>query len=120
MDRAITFCTKTAGFELDVGHRPNDQFRVVQLTPPGSDCSIQFGTGLGNYLVVSDIEAAHRDLSARGLPVRPLRHKADMPDWQGGFAPGRDSARRNCASFFDFADLEGNAWTVQERGSLEK
>jgi catechol 2,3-dioxygenase-like lactoylglutathione lyase family enzyme len=120
VDRAITFYTKMAGFELDVDYRPNDQFRVVQLSPPGSGCSIQFGTGVGNYLVVSDIEAAHRDLAARGVKVGPLRHKAGMPDWQGEFAPGRDPARRAYASFFDFADLDGNTWTVQERGSLKK
>ncbi|MFD4642549.1 VOC family protein [Lentzea sp. NPDC058436] len=120
VDRAIAFYTKMAGFELDVDYRPNDHFRVVQLTPPGSGCSIQFGTGFGAYLVVSDIEAAHRDLSAKGLDVSPLRHKAGMPDWQGGFVPGSDPAHRNYASFFDFTDLDGNVWTVQERGSLEK
>ena len=79
VDRAITFYAKMAGFELDVDYRPNDQFRVVQLTPPGSACSIQFGTGVGNYLVVSDIEAAHRDLAGRGMNVSPLRHKAGIP-----------------------------------------
>ncbi|MFS8102805.1 VOC family protein [Lentzea alba] len=120
VDRAITFYTKMAGFELDVDYRPNDHFRVVQLTPPGSGCSIQFGAGVGNYLVVSDIEAAHRDLAARGVRVGPLRHKAGMPDWQGEFVPGRDPARRNYASFFDFEDPDGNTWTVQERGSLKK
>ncbi|WP_229905227.1 VOC family protein [Lentzea cavernae] len=119
-DRAIAFYTKMAGFELDVDYRPNDDFRVVQLTPPGSGCSIQFGTGFGAYLVVNDIEAAHRDFAARGVDVSPLRHKAGMPDWQGLFVPGADPAHRNYASFFDFTDLDGNRWTVQERGSLEK
>ncbi|SER11555.1 VOC family protein [Lentzea albida] len=120
VDRAIAFYTKMAGFELDVDYRPNDHFRVVQLTPPGSGCSIQFGTGFGACLVVSDIEAAHRDLAGRGLDVGPLRHKAGMPDWQGDFVPGSDPAHRNYASFFDFTDLDGNTWTVQERGPLEK
>lgn len=124
VDRAMRFYTDQAGFALDVDYRPNDGFRVVQLTPPGSAASIQLGTGLtdaapgsarGGYLVVADIEAAHRELAGRSVPVNPVRHKKSV-DWQGDFAPGLDPDRRDYASFFDFADPDGNTWTVQERG----
>ncbi|WP_328649481.1 VOC family protein [Amycolatopsis sp. NBC_00348] len=124
VDRAIRFYTGQAGFALDVDYRPNDGFRVVQLTPPGSACSIQIGTGLtdtapgsarAGYLVVADIEAAHRELAGRGVPVSEVRHKKSV-DWQGDFAPGADPRRRDYASFLDFADPDGNTWVVQERG----
>ncbi|MFG1645584.1 VOC family protein [Amycolatopsis sp. NPDC049252] len=123
VDRAARFYTERAGFTPDVDYRPNDEFRVVQLTPPGSACSIQFGTGLtdaapgsarANYLVVADIEAAHRELAGRGVPVSAIRHKKSA-DWQGDFAPGPDPRRRDYASFLDFADPDGNTWIVQER-----
>ncbi|WP_410671548.1 VOC family protein [Amycolatopsis sp. cmx-4-68] len=124
VDRAARFYTEQVGFALDVDYRPNRAFRVVQLTPSGSAASVQFGTGLtdaapgsarGGYLVVADIEAAHRELAGRGVPVGPLRHKKSV-DWQGDFAPGVDPDRRDYASFFGFADPDGNTWTVQERG----
>ncbi|MEA5367674.1 VOC family protein [Amycolatopsis sp., V23-08] len=123
VDRAARFYTEQAGFTLDIDYRPNDEFRVVQLTLPGSACSIQFGTGLtdaapgsarAGYLVVADIEAAHRELAARGVPVGAIRHKKSV-DWQGDFAPGPDPRRRDHASFLDFADPDGNTWIVQER-----
>ncbi|MDT7806157.1 MAG: hypothetical protein QOI78_9590 [Actinomycetota bacterium] len=123
VDRAARFYAEQAGFTLDVDYRPNDEFRVVQLTPPGSACSIQFGTGLtdevpgsarAGYLVVADIEAAHRELAGRGVPRR--RDPAqEAVDWQGDFAPGPDPRRRDYASFLDFADPDGNTWIVQER-----
>lgn len=125
VDLAMEFYTKRAGFILDVDYRPNSQFRVVQLTPPGSSCSVQFGVGLTDatpgsartsYLVVSDIEAARRELTGRGLAVTPIRHKASTDDWQGDYSPGVDPGRRNYASFIDFADPDGNTWIVQERG----
>ena len=125
VDRAARFYTEQVGFTLDVDYRPHNGFRVVQLTPPGSGCSVQLGTGLtdaapgsarGTYLVVTDIEAAHRELAARGVPVSPVRHKASVEDWQGDYAPGVDPQRRDYASFLDFADPDGNTWTVQERG----
>ena len=124
VDRAKRFYADRVGFALDVDYRPNDRFRVVQLTPPGSAASVQFGVGLtdagpgsarNNYLVVSDIEAAHKELAARGVPVGPLRHKASSADWQGDFAAGLDPDRRDYASFCDFADPDGNTRTVQER-----
>jgi catechol 2,3-dioxygenase-like lactoylglutathione lyase family enzyme len=125
VDRAVRFYTGQAGFALDVDYRPNDRFRVVQLTLPGSSCSVQFGVGLTDaapgsarttYLVVSDIVAAHQGLTASGLTVSPIRHKTSVAEWQGDHSPGVDNERRNHASFFDFADPDGNTWTVQERG----
>ena len=122
VDRALRFYTERAGFALDVDYRPHDGFRVVQLTPPGSAASVQFGVGLtdaapgsarGNYLVVSDIQAAADELRARGVDVSPIRHKASA-EWQGDVAPGLDPDRRPYASFLDFADPDGNTWTVQE------
>lgn len=125
VDRALRFYTEQVGFALDVDYQPNDKFRVVQLTPPRASCSVQFGIGVTDaapgsarrtYLVVTDIEAAHRELTERGVPVSPIRHKASTDDWQGDYSPGVDPERRNYASFIDFADPDGNTWTVQERG----
>ena len=122
---AVRFYTKRAGFTLDVDYRPNSQFRVVQLTPPGSFCSVQLGLGLTDatpgsarttLLVVTDIEAARRELAGRGLAVSPIRHKASTDDWQGDYSPGVEPERRNYASLIDFADPAGNTWVVQERG----
>ncbi|GLY39832.1 hypothetical protein Amsp01_058550 [Amycolatopsis sp. NBRC 101858] len=124
VDRAVRFYTENVGFTLDVDYAPHDGFRVVQLTPPGSAASIQLGVGLtgaapgsarDHYLVVADIEAAHGELAGRGVPVSAVRHKKSV-DWQGDFAPGADPDRRDYASFFDFADPDGNTWIVQERG----
>ena len=124
IDRAVRFYTEQVGFGLDVDYAPHDGFRVVQLTPPGSAASVQLGTGLtaaapgsarDHYLVVTDIVAAHEELAARGVRVSGLRHKKSV-DWQGDFAPGADPGRRDYASFFGFADPDGNTWTVQERG----
>ena len=125
VDLAVQFYTERVGFTMDVDYRANSQFRVVQLTPPGSSCSVQFGVGLSDampgsarttYLVVTDIEAAYRELTERGLAVSPIRHKASTDDWQGDYLPGVDPERRNYASFIDFADPDGNTWIVQERG----
>ena len=123
VDRALRFYTGQVGFALDVDYAPHSGFRVVQLTPPGSAASVQFGIGLtdaepgsvrDNYLVVSDIQAARAELLSRGVEVSALRHKASA-DWQGDFAPGIDPERRSYASFLDFADPDGNTWTVQEK-----
>jgi len=125
VDLAVQFYTERVGFTVDVDYRPNSQFRGVQLTPPGSSCSVQFGVGLSDampgsarttYLVVTDIEAAYRELTKRGLAVSAIRHKTSTDDWQGDYSPGVDPERRNYASFIDFADPDGNTWIVQERG----
>ena len=83
VDRAKAFYEEQAGFKLDVDHRAGDSFRVVQLTPPGSACSIAFGVGIttaepgstrGLHLVVADIEAARAELAGRGVEVSEIRH----------------------------------------------
>jgi catechol 2,3-dioxygenase-like lactoylglutathione lyase family enzyme len=104
VDRAKAFYTEQAGFNADHDHQVNEDLRFVQLTPPGSACSIAIGTGVtdvepgsvqGLQLVVSDIEAAHADLSGRGVEVSPVQ---DFP-W------GR---------FVFFKDPDGNGWAVQQ------
>jgi len=125
VDRALRFYADQAGFTVDVDYAPTDAFRVVQLTPPGSACSIQLGTGLtdapagslrNTYLVATDLQAARAGLLARGVQVSEIRHKTPVGAWDGGFAPGLDPDRGDYASFADFADPDGNTWRVQERG----
>ncbi|GAA1170618.1 VOC family protein [Pseudonocardia alaniniphila] len=125
VDRAAAFYVEKAGFILDVDYHPSNEFRVVQLTPPGSACSIQIGTGLteaspgstrSTFLIVADIEAAHRELRGRGVNVSDLRHKAPIDGWKGGWCPGPDPERRDYASFADFTDPDGNTWVLQEIG----
>ena len=125
VDQALAFYTEQAGFGLDVDYHPVSEFRVVQLTPPGSACSVQVGTGLtdaapgsvrATFLAVTDIEAARRELIARAVKVSEIRHKAPLDAWQGGWEPGTDPERRDYASFADFADPDGNTWVLQEIG----
>lgn len=125
VDQALGFYTQRAGFALDVDYHPADSFRVVQLTPSGSACSIQIGTGLtdaapgsvrATYLAVTDIEAARDELTARGVMVSGIRHKSPTDDWKGGWEPGADPECRDYASFADFADPDGNTWVLQEIG----
>ena len=122
VDTALAFYT-SLGFHLDVDYHPRDGFRVVQLSPPGSACSIQFGAGLtdaapgsarASYLVVEDLEAAREELVARGIKVGDIRHKSPVAEWAGEFAPGSDPERRAYASLAEFADPDGNTWTLQE------
>jgi catechol 2,3-dioxygenase-like lactoylglutathione lyase family enzyme len=119
VDRAKDFYVEKAGFNLDVDHRASDEFRVVQLTPPGSACSITIGTGLtdaapgsyrGTHLVVTDIEAARAELVGRGVEVSDIRHMGP-----GGWKPGPDPDRSDYNSFADFSDPDGNTWLLQER-----
>jgi catechol 2,3-dioxygenase-like lactoylglutathione lyase family enzyme len=125
VDRALRFYVDQVGFTLDVDYSPNDAFRVVQLTPPGSSCSIQIGRGLTNapagslrnvYLVVTDLEAARSRLLERGVAVGKIRHKTPIDAWDGSFASGLDPARKDYASFAGFSDPDGNSWVLQERG----
>lgn len=125
VDASLRFYTEQAGFTLDVDYRPTASFRVVQLTPPGSACSIQFGAGLTDaapgstrttYLVVADLEAAYRELLGRGLPVGEIRHKTAIDDWRGEWEAGIEPRRRDYGSAFAFADPDGNTWVVQEVG----
>ena len=104
VDRAKAFYTDQAGFDADHDHTVSDDIRFVQLTPPGSACSIALGRGItdaapgsvqGLQMVVSDIEAAHAELAGRGVAVSDV---SDLP-W------GR---------FVWFSDPDGNRWAVQE------
>ena len=125
VDKATEFYTKRAGFTLDVDYRPASDFRVVQLTPPGSACSVQIGEGItdappgsarATYLAVADIEAAHQELTGRGVTASDIRHKSPIDDWKGGWQPGPDPQRRDYASIAEFADPDGNTWVIQEIG----
>jgi catechol 2,3-dioxygenase-like lactoylglutathione lyase family enzyme len=118
VDRAKDFYTEKAGFNLDVDHQPSEEFRVVQMTPLGSACSITIGIGItdappgsyrGTHLVVTDIEAARAELVGRGVDVSEIRHMGP-----GGWEPGPDPERRDYGSFADFSDPDGNTWVLQE------
>jgi len=120
VDRAKAFYVEQAGFELHVDHRAGDSFRVVQLNPSGSQCSIAVGTGItdaapgsvrGLHLVVSDIVAARDELLSRGVAVGELRHMGDA-----GWSAGPHPERRDYATFASFSDPDGNTWLLQERG----
>src|SRR5215218_3321985 len=104
VDRAKSFYVDRIGFNADHDHRVSDELRFVQLTPPGSGCSITIGTGVtdatpgsvqGLQLVVSDIEAAKAEFESRGLDV------GDIQDFPWG-------------RFVFFADPDGNRWAVQQ------
>ena len=122
VDSAKAFYEKV-GFHLDVDHRAGDEFRVVQLTPPGSACSITIGTGTtdatpgsvqGLHLVVSDIEAVRDELVERGVEVGEIHHFE-----AGGRVPGPDPQRADYGSFAGFSDPDGNSWVLQEVGRSE-
>jgi catechol 2,3-dioxygenase-like lactoylglutathione lyase family enzyme len=120
VDRAKAFYTETLGWSLDVDHAPSEEFRVVQMTPPGSACSVTIGIGIteaepgsyrGTHLVVEDIEAARAELVSRGVEASEVRHfDRDAMEWK----PGPDPQHARYASFADFADPDGNTWVLQE------
>ena len=118
VDRAKAFYVEQLGFSLDVDHQPSEEFRVVQMTPPGSACSITIGSGItdaepgsyrGTHLVVTDLEAARAELVGRGVEVSEIRHMT--PE---GWQPGADPEHARYNSFADFADPDGNTWVLQE------
>jgi len=115
VERAKHFYSEQVGFIVDVDRKMSDVFRVVQMTPRGSACSVTIGTGMnamppgsmkGLQLVVRDIEAARAELVARGVEVSPIKHfdngvQADGPDGDWN-------------SFIFFSDPDGNSWAVQQ------
>jgi catechol 2,3-dioxygenase-like lactoylglutathione lyase family enzyme len=118
VDRAKAFYRDQAGFNVDVDHRAGEEFRVVQLTPPGSACSVTImrnvdaaGSVTGLHLVVPDIEAARGELTGRGTEVSDFFHFD-----AGGQVAGLDPQRARYGSFFAFSDPDGNGWLVQEVG----
>src|SRR5262245_18885238 len=122
VDKALTFYTEQVGFVLDIDYQPAPDFRVVQLTPPGSAASVHLVPTTETarvhnlHLVTTDLAADHAELRARGVDVGPIRHKDSIDTWAGGWRAGLDPKRRDYASFADFNDLDGNSWTLQERG----
>jgi catechol 2,3-dioxygenase-like lactoylglutathione lyase family enzyme len=125
VDRAKRFY-QAAGFRLDADFPVGDDFRVVQLTPPGSDASIIIGDGLttaqpgsteGLQLVVSDIEAARAELIDRGVDVSEVFHDVGGVFHHGGTegrVPGPAPERGSYGSFASFGDPDGNGWVLQE------
>lgn len=118
VDRAKAFYMDQAGFVLDVDHSAGEDFRVVQLTPPGSACSISLmrnadaaGSLQGLHLVVPDIDAARAELVSRGAEVSDVFHFD-----AGGQQPGPDPQRADFGSFLSFTDPDGTGWLVQEVG----
>jgi catechol 2,3-dioxygenase-like lactoylglutathione lyase family enzyme len=119
VDRAKEFYTRL-GCRLDDDIVMGNDFRVVQLTPPGSGCSISFGKGVtaaapGSFrggLIVSNIEAAHKELVARGINASEVFHGS--PFSPAGRISGPDPERQSYRSYVSFEDLDGNGWIVQE------
>ncbi|MFJ9760165.1 VOC family protein [Streptomyces sp. NPDC101149] len=135
VDRAKAFY-EAAGFRLDLDKAVHAEWRAVHLTPPGSECSVMFGTGLtsaepgsvqGLYLVVLDIEEARAELIARGVEVSEVFHDAGgllFHGHEGGEATHRREGQERLAgphpdrasygSFATFSDPDGNGWVLQE------
>jgi catechol 2,3-dioxygenase-like lactoylglutathione lyase family enzyme len=124
VDRAKDFY-EGLGWRLDANVTTDDGFRLIQLTPPGSGCSIQFGTNItpatpgsaqSQYLVVSDIDAARKTLLARGVQVSEVFHEGTLGDRfdDAGRAAGPAPDRGTYGSFAAFSDPDGNGWLLQE------
>ena len=116
VDRAKRFYEDGCGFVVDLDHQATEHLRVVQLTPPGSACSISIGTGItdaepgsvrGLQIVVSDVEAARDYLLGHGVEAGPVRHFEDGEWHEGPGGPWN--------SFVAFSDPDGNGWVLQER-----
>jgi catechol 2,3-dioxygenase-like lactoylglutathione lyase family enzyme len=116
VDRAKAFYAEAMGFRVDVDHRASEDFRVVQLSPPGSGCAIALmrnldapGSLQGLHLTVADIEGAREELTGRGVPVSDFFHFGP-----GGQTDGLDPERASYGSFCSIADPDGNGWLIQE------
>jgi len=111
---------KLLGWRVDADDAPAANIRIVQFTPPGSGCSVSFGSGITaaapgsavSALVVSNIEAAHAELVRRGIAVSDMWHGAAFP--LEARLPGPDPKHTSYGSFCAFGDPDGNAWLVQE------
>jgi catechol 2,3-dioxygenase-like lactoylglutathione lyase family enzyme len=125
VDRAKAFY-ENLGFRLDADFAVGDDFRVVQLTPPGSEASVIIGNGVtsalpgsvqGLHVIVTDIVAARADLAARGVDISEVFHDADGVFHHAGTegrVAGPDPERRSYGSFASFNDPDGNGWVLQE------
>src|SRR5271168_2316633 len=127
VDRAKEFYANL-GWRLDADFPFDNGFRVVQFTPPGSGCSVQFGTRItlaapgsahGLYLIVTGIEAAREELAARGVKVSEVFHAAIpgaqfQPDGDSGRVAGQAPDHGSYRSFATFSDPDGNGWLLQE------
>lgn len=125
VDRAKGFY-ESLGWRLDADFVTSKDFRVVQLTPPGSECSIIIGTGItsavpgsvqGLHLIVYDIDAAHTELVDRGIEVSEVFHDIGGIFHHAGTeerVTGPDPKRRDYGSFASFSDPDGNGWVLQE------
>jgi catechol 2,3-dioxygenase-like lactoylglutathione lyase family enzyme len=120
VDRAKAFYLGL-GWRLDADFPIDDSYRIVQITPPQSPASIQFGTGMSTmapgsmkdmYLIVDDLEAARADLSARGAEVSEVWHGRGVGE--GGHLPGPDPEQGSYRTFASFTDPDGNRWLLQE------
>ena len=118
IDRAKTFYAEQLGFNIDHDTKVNENTRVIQLTPPGSGCSIVIGTGIakmptgsikGLQLVVKDIKAAHAELVERGVEVSDVTVMGENPDPKGDPLDN--------VGFIFFDDPDGNGWAVQQISS---
>jgi catechol 2,3-dioxygenase-like lactoylglutathione lyase family enzyme len=116
VDRAKAFYMDQAGFRLDVDHRAGEDFRIVQLTPPGSACSVTLmrnpdaaGSVQGLHLIVTDIDEARAELTGRGVEASEVFHFGPQ-----GQTPGPDPQRGSYNSFLSFSDPDGNGYLVQE------
>ena len=125
VDRAKHFYA-SLGWRLDVDFQTDDGYRVIQFTPPGSECSVIFGqnvtdaapgSGTGHYLIVPDIESVRIELLGRGVDVSELFHDAGGVFHHAdgnGRVWGASPARKSYASFASFSDPDGNCWALQE------
>jgi catechol 2,3-dioxygenase-like lactoylglutathione lyase family enzyme len=113
------------GWRLDADFTTGDNWRAVQLTPPGSPCSVIFGKGFtaavpgslqGTFLVVDDVKAARAELIGRGVDVSEVFHFEGVLNVIGtnGRAPGPDPQGRSYSSWASFSDPDGNSWMIQE------
>jgi len=125
VDRAKDFYQEL-GWRLDADFTSGPGFRVVQLTPPGSPCSVIFGTGITNavpgsldapLLIVDDVQEARDEIAGHGVPISEVFHDKGGVFHHAGTAgriPGPDPDRRGYASFASFSDPDGNGWLLQE------